>query len=186
MDREWLARRLDEGASYEDLAREAGVSRATIRAWVRDADLRALRRHSPADARLARTLRACAKHGRTEFVQRSDGGGWRCVACRSEAVADRRRRVKDILIEEAGGACVLCGYDRCPGVLQFHHADPSTKRFAIAARGVARSLARARAEAAKCVLLCANCHAEVERGFADLPVGSPESAATLDADDIPG
>jgi hypothetical protein len=29
---------------------------------------------------------------------------------------------------------------------------------------------RSREEAAKCVLLCANCHAEVENGVADLPV----------------
>jgi hypothetical protein len=31
--------------------------------------------------------------------------------------------------------------------------------------GVARNIRLARAEAAKCVLLCANCHAEVEVGF---------------------
>jgi hypothetical protein len=34
--------------------------------------------------------------------------------------------------------------------------------------GVARSLVRARAEARKCVLLCANCHAEVEAGMASV------------------
>src|SRR5215210_1148279 len=132
MDREWLARRLDEGASYEELARQARVSVPTIRAWARDAGLTARLRHAPRNPRLARVIRSCSKHGRTEFVQRSDGGGWRCIRCR----ADRRRRIKEILIEEAGGACILCGYDRCVGVLQFHHADPSTKRFAIAARGV--------------------------------------------------
>jgi hypothetical protein len=33
-------------------------------------------------------------------------------------------------------------------------------------------LARCRAEIRKCVLLCANCHAEVEGGFATLPVDS--------------
>jgi ribosomal protein L30E len=31
--------------------------------------------------------------------------------------------------------------------------------------GAARSIASARAEMAKCVLLCANCHAEVESGL---------------------
>jgi hypothetical protein len=57
--------------------------------------------------------------------------------------------VKAILVEEAGGVCAACG---------------AAKQFALSAKGVARSLARARAEAAKCVLLCANCHAEVEAG----------------------
>jgi hypothetical protein len=38
------------------------------------------------------------------------------------------------------------------------------------AKGVALSLDTLRAEARKCVLLCANCHAEVEDGVVSLPV----------------
>jgi hypothetical protein len=84
-------------------------------------------------------------------------------------VSARRREVKRGLIEAAGGRCALCGYDRSPAALQFHHRDPATKAFAIAARGVARSLEAALAEARKCLLLCATCHAEVEAGVATLP-----------------
>jgi hypothetical protein len=73
--------------------------------------------------------------------------------------------VKAQLVAEAGGGCALCGYDRHLGALQFHHVDPSQKRFAIASVGTALSLERARAEVAKCILLCANCHAEVEGGL---------------------
>jgi hypothetical protein len=98
--------------------------------------------------------------------------GFRCSRCRSEHVTERRRRVKLQLIREAGGACIICGYDRCPGALQFHHVEPSEKAFHISGRGVTRALEAARLEAQKCVLLCASCHAEVERGFADLPVRS--------------
>ena len=82
--------------------------------------------------------------------------------------AARRRRIKRQLIEEAGGGCILCGYDRFPGALQFHHLDPAQKSFALSVQGVARSLEKARAEAAKCVLMCANCHAEVEGGLATI------------------
>lgn len=81
----------------------------------------------------------------------------------------RRRKVKEILVEEAGGACVICGYDGCVSVLQFHHVNPAEKSFSISARGVTRSIEAARTEAAKCVLLCANCHHEVEAGIATLP-----------------
>lgn len=42
--------------------------------------------------------------------------------------------------------------------------------FQIRSDGVTRSLERARAEARKCVLLCATCHAEVESGFVTLSV----------------
>ncbi len=66
---------------------------------------------------------------------------------------------------EAGGGCSICGYDRCAGALHFHHLDPATKRFAVGGQGLTRSRASLREEAAKCVLLCSNCHAEVEAGL---------------------
>ena len=77
----------------------------------------------------------------------------------------RRRRVKEILVEEAGGCCRLCGYDRCVAALEFHHLDPAAKEFGVAQNGMARSIERLRAEVRKCLLLCSNCHAEVESGF---------------------
>ncbi len=92
------------------------------------------------------------------------------MRCRVDAVTRRRRKVKRTLVEEAGGACQLCGYDHCLAALEFHHLEPEEKVFQVSAR-YARSLDRARAEARKCALLCANCHAEVEAGVAVLPAG---------------
>jgi hypothetical protein len=43
--------------------------------------------------------------------------------------------------------------------------DPAKKRFSMGREGVTRSLAAMREEAGGCVLLCANCHAEVEAGI---------------------
>ena len=86
-----------------------------------------------------------------------------------ESVANRRRKVKAILVAEAGGRCAICGYDRYIGALEFHHVNPDSKRMTISWNGVTRSLDVVRAEAAKCVLLCSNCHAEVEGGAATLP-----------------
>lgn len=109
----------------------------------------------------------CARHGHTRF--RLEGRGrYRCMRCRQEGVAEWRRRVKRLLVAEAGGSCRLCGYARCVAALQFHHLDPSEKRFALSRRGVTRSLEEARDEARKCVLLCATCHAEVEAGYRSL------------------
>jgi hypothetical protein len=86
-----------------------------------------------------------------------------------ERVSRRRRKMKLMLVAEAGGRCVLCGYDRCVSALHFHHVDPATKRFHLSMQGATRSLASVRAEMSKCVLLCANCHAEVEAGLTNLP-----------------
>ncbi|MEK6228217.1 MAG: hypothetical protein AABM31_02675, partial [Actinomycetota bacterium] len=112
----------------------------------------------------------CLRHGQTKY--RWLGSGYRCARCSSEAVARRRRRVKEILIAEAGGECSLCGYKRYAGALHFHHLDRSTKTFHLSRSGATRSIREARAEAAKCILLCANCHAEVEGAIVTLPGGA--------------
>ena len=156
-----------EGLSIRAISARTGFSPASVRYWMQRHGLTTFAARRRADGRRAKAdgrsnaLMECAVHGRTHF--RLEGrGAYRCLKCRSEGVAERRRRVKEILVAEAGGACLLCGYDRFPGALQFHHLDPAAKTFAIGHEGVTRSLEAMRAEAAKCVLLCANCHAEVE------------------------
>jgi hypothetical protein len=175
MDRAELTRLLAAGASLEALARASGVHRDTLRRRLRAEGLETARMRTARINREARALqsrklrRTCRVHG--DAVFRVDARGtFRCVRCSSAQVAARRRRVKELLVHEAGGACCLCGYDRCLRALEFHHVDPATKRFGVAFRGVTRSLDAARAEARKCVLLCANCHAEVEAGVRVLAV----------------
>jgi hypothetical protein len=110
----------------------------------------------------------CIRHGEAEFVLEGRGH-YRCKRCRSESVARHRRKVKETLVAEAGGSCVVCGCDRCLTALAFHHLDPTEKRLAISQNGVTLSLDTIRAEARKCVLVCANCHAEIESGAISLP-----------------
>lgn len=81
----------------------------------------------------------------------------------------RRKKVKRLLVAEFGGECRLCGYSANVRALHFHHLDPSTKEFNLAFKGMTRGIAELRAEAQKCVLLCSNCHAEVEDGMAQAP-----------------
>jgi 5-methylcytosine-specific restriction endonuclease McrA len=97
-------------------------------------------------------------------------GYYRCKLCRQEQVAQHRRNLKALLVAEAGGRCVLCGYDRCASALEFHHLDPVEKRLGISAGGLSLSLDVLRREVAKCVLLCSNCHAEVESGVSVIPL----------------
>ena len=113
--------------------------------------------------------RSCADHGETEFVLEGRSY-YRCKRCRVEGVARHRRKLKAMLIADAGGRCCVCGYDRFPCALEFHNLDREDKRLEISANGVTLSLAALRAEARKCVLVCSNCHAEVESGVTKLPV----------------
>jgi len=70
----------------------------------------------------------------------------------------RRRRIwmKAELIAARGSRCEDCGYGRTVWALEFHHRDPGTKEFSLG--GFLGSIERARREADKCFLVCANCH----------------------------
>jgi transposase-like protein len=228
VERDWLAERLESGASIEAIAREVGRDPSTVSYWARKHGLTSshaprhaargpierellteivacelsirdiadvfgcsptavrhwLRRYglqsgparrraavAAADRDGAREVQLlCGHHGPTRHLRRRDG--FRCARCEAQRVVAWRRKVKRILVDEAGGACILCGFAECDAALQFHHVDPTTKSFALSREGVTRALARAREEADKCVLLCANCHAKVEAGLPQLPLRS--------------
>src|SRR5438876_10362030 len=74
----------------------------------------------------------------------------------------RGRQRRQLLIQEKGGRCQRCSYDRNQAALAFHHLDPTIKSFPIDLRNCSNnSWAALLIEAKKCSLLCLNCHAEV-------------------------
>ncbi|HEY5941515.1 MAG TPA: helix-turn-helix domain-containing protein [Solirubrobacterales bacterium] len=171
-----LERLLAAGLSMREIARRLDRSLATVRHWVGRYELKsAPRRRRGSDHGPREMPSQCKQHGDTAFV-REGRGYYRCKRCRNERVSQRRRTIKSKLVEEAGGKCVICGYDRCQQVLEFHHLDPGLKEFQLSHNGATRSLARSRAEARKCILLCANCHREVEAGITALPLNSVPDA----------
>ena len=84
----------------------------------------------------------------------------------SVALQDGRtaRDTKRRAIELFGGACLACGSAHAPAALEFHHPDPSKKEFAISVDGIYRSWEKVQRELENCVMLCANCHAEIHAG----------------------
>ena len=80
----------------------------------------------------------------------------------------KRKRVdrKLRLIEMRGGGCERCGYNRCMEALEFHHSNPSDKCFGINGSTLASyKWERILEEFEKCIMLCANCHREINYGF---------------------
>jgi DNA-binding CsgD family transcriptional regulator len=163
------------GKSVRAVARQLDRSTSTVRYWL---DKYGIEVHgikgNRAKALAARARGAtaivltCRHHGDTDFYV-APNGNYHCKQCRTERVAQWRRNAKDDLFREAGGRCRLCGYDKCLGALHFHHLEPRTKSFGLAMRGQTKAYAKLLAEARKCILLCANCHAEVERGVTTIP-----------------
>jgi transposase len=174
--RERLEELVADGMSISEIATALELSKGAVRHWLKRYELKTLQTRRRTQRRTAlesaeadgggppqRLTMVCRLHGETDFV-REGSGYFRCARCRSESVMAHRRRLKDLLVREAGGKCVLCGYDRHPRALEFHHLDPALKSFALSRKGVTLSVAAVRAEASKCVLVCSNCHAEVESG----------------------
>lgn len=76
-----------------------------------------------------------------------------------------RHRRKLRAIKRFGSQCAKCGYDKCIAALEFHHRDPTSKRFdwySMRSSGWDKVVI----ELQKCDLLCANCHRELHYDFA--------------------
>lgn len=176
--RERLEPLVEAGKTIAEIAAEIGRSKSTVRHWLKRYGMRTRNKVGPRLAEEARAAKLagrahvdleCPRHGTTDYVL--EGRGYfRCKRCRSEGIAEHRRRLKRQLVLEAGGCCRLCGYAGSVAALEFHHLDPLDKRLGISAGGLTLSLQSLRDEVAKCVLLCSNCHAAVEHGDAILPV----------------
>jgi transposase len=186
LSRDVLKQMVDDGVSLREMARRLDRNMSSVRHWLIKYEywpLASGKRRAAAkrarDQGLKRVEMECRHHGRTEFILEGRGA-YRCLKCRRGAVVRWRRNAKLRLVGEAGGCCVLCGYDEFAGALHFHHVDPSTKSFGLAMRGLTKSIEKLREEAAKCVLLCANCHAKVEWGVATLPDSAARNGQRAD------
>lgn len=70
---------------------------------------------------------------------------------------EESKKKRDRLEELKKIGCKKCGEDRC-AVLDFHHRDRDSKVFNIGTNVSRKTLTALLREAAKCDILCANCH----------------------------
>lgn len=112
-------------------------------------------------------ISTCKYCGRSYLYSRATGH--RKDRCNSCIITRRKLLLKQRAVAHKGGKCEICGYQKCLRALQFHHLDRSTKEFGIGGAETHHyAWARLRKELTKCVLLCANCHAEVEAGVTSI------------------
>lgn len=96
------------------------------------------------------------------------------------AQSARGSRRKRELLDEAGGRCTRCGYNRNLAALTWHHVIPAQKSFSLDLRSLSnRSIGEIRNEVRKCIVLCANCHAETH--FPQLANPNPQSSLVSDS-----
>ena len=113
--------------------------------------------------------KTCSKCGTerdaTQFYNKSS----RCKPCK--LTEDKVRKHKNhekwhsFLSKYKGFRCAICGYDREPKALEYHHVHPHEKLFNIATFVWERpfndkTVEKLKAELNKTILLCACCHRE--------------------------
>lgn len=78
-----------------------------------------------------------------------------------QAQQERGVQRKLEIIQSMGGKCSRCGYADNLAAFHFHHVDPSQKGFRLDLRAISnRTIDAVLLEVDKCILLCADCHAE--------------------------
>jgi len=78
-----------------------------------------------------------------------------------EKIAQKGKEKKQKAVDLLGGACKICGYNKCLAALCFHHRNPALKEMPLTVATLrAYSWEIIEAELAKCDLLCVRCHAE--------------------------
>lgn len=94
------------------------------------------------------------------------GYGGVCKKCLSKRTTRVQKASKEKYVQYKGGECQVCGYNKCNGALCFHHINPEEKEFTLA-KYKNRAWEIVKKELDKCLLVCANCHAEIHAGLID-------------------
>ena len=79
----------------------------------------------------------------------------------SKDVTNFRRRIKEALVQGFGDKCCICKKKYPNYIYEFHHINPSTKKYNLSHPDTRAKTAYPE-EAKKCCMVCANCHREIE------------------------
>lgn len=171
MSYEELHRYVSRGLSQREMAKLLDCSQGRVKYWLKKYGLitKYSRKNEAYSKQYSinrvgylgkRALLVCVEHGQQEFYLESNKR-YRCKKCNSESILRRKKKLKVELIRKFGGVCTRCGYSQNINALEFHHIDKMNKSFNLA-QMTSHSRDKVIQEANKCVLLCANCHRELE------------------------
>jgi hypothetical protein len=79
---------------------------------------------------------------------------------RKENKVNQRDNIRALRDSFKMAGCSLCGYSKCLAAIEFHHVSDDKEHLV----GRSSTLLKLRQEAAKCIVICANCHREIHAG----------------------
>jgi len=145
--------------SQREIAVKLECSQSTVKYWLKQFGLKTRQAQYNEKSQFECE---CGEKNPHKFTNRGKGRVCKtvCKSCHYKQRIERYRSKKLKAIEYKGGKCKKCGYDKCPGSLQFHHRNPSEKDPNWK-HVRSWSFSKTKKELDKCDLLCANCHGEV-------------------------
>jgi len=165
MKKEILLKLVEKGFSTRELAKELNTSQTNIRHWLNKFGLKTKSRLNYFEL----GEKFCPYCNLTKPLEdfyinksRLKPHGY-CKDCNRLNVIKRQRRIKEEAVTYKGGKCSTCGYSKYLGALEFHHLDPKLKDSDLFSKKCKNFDDKMKAELDKCILLCANCHAEIHK-----------------------
>lgn len=177
MDKKVLAQLVGQGMTIRQIGQKLHTSYTNVRYWLRKFSLKTnVGLRWSKEAKLRCHCSACGETDSTKFYGHRVG---MCGKCYNNYIIKQGRQKKMRIVRLLGGACKLCGYNKCLASLTVHHKDPQKKDVGWN-HYRSWSWSRIKRELKKCILVCANCHGEIhsKAGVVQWPGASPVRRTT--------
>lgn len=167
IEKELLEDLISSGNSLRKISKIIDKSLSSVRYWIKKYNIKLKTKPIQIEPKSRICSKCNLEKSITDFYKRRGRlyNSTYCRECTNSTTIDRMRDFKRKCVEYKGGKCILCGYDKYHGALDFHHLDPDEKDFTISKMKKYSFDDIVRYELDKCVILCANCHREVENGI---------------------
>lgn len=162
MDFNYIILKLKEGFTYPQIAKELDIPVTTLKSRCISKGIYATKIVKQAnELKTSKKCPSCKLEKPFNQFYVSKGKMIYCKKCQTEKCTHRKRTFKKLCLEYKGNSCVKCGYNKCAQALHFHHLNPLEKHFHISSQKSYILTDKVKLELDKCILLCANCHAEI-------------------------
>lgn len=180
MNKHELEMMVSQGYSIGKISKLVNKSKGSVRHWLKIFGLKTKNKSFKEEPRTKsiilingvefKTCPKCKeiKNLNNDFYTSKNGDvhGW-CKPCNNKITYQKQLDRKAECVNYKGGKCIVCGYNKYIGSLDFHHLDPTKKEFNISSLR-SYNFNSLKKELDKCVLLCKNCHSETHHGLIDL------------------
>lgn len=155
---------IQQGLSLRMIAKIIDTSPTNARYWIRKYGLELQQKPFGKGFIPKKASYRCGQCGETDGSKFYGHKRKVCGACHN-AYNIRQGQLRRLrAINELGGRCLICGFDRYSCSLDIHHRDAKAKAPNFRSmRGW--SWERILVELQKCILLCKNCHAAIHAGL---------------------